>query len=221
MWVEKTSVAGDYEEAAGTRSAVAAPFAAVAAVDRRCDRAQYTKRSIPSVSVRGDIIAYASPDSTFAVTKKLFDAAKKSILIGIYDFTAPHMRQLVLDAMARGVKVSLMLDIDGRDESDVRAVRGSSGMVGRNGSHTNGVQRCASIPACGASRRPHISTRPSSRTLAWIAALGNANTGPHTPNSAGLLRVTENGASCAVVSSAVVAEPPWPSACTNVVSRSL
>jgi phosphatidylserine/phosphatidylglycerophosphate/cardiolipin synthase-like enzyme len=51
------------------------------------------------------------------VTKKLFDAAKKSILIGIYDFSAPHIRQLVLDAMGRGVKVSLMLDIDGQEES--------------------------------------------------------------------------------------------------------
>ena len=59
------------------------------------------------------------PDSTYAVTKKLFDAAKKSILIGIYDFSAPHIRQLVLDAMARGVKVSLMLDIDGQDESRI------------------------------------------------------------------------------------------------------
>jgi phosphatidylserine/phosphatidylglycerophosphate/cardiolipin synthase-like enzyme len=74
---------------------------------------------VPPVSVRADIIAYASPDSTFAVTKKLFDAAKKSILIGIYDFTAAHMRQLVLDAMARGVKVSLMLDIDSADERRV------------------------------------------------------------------------------------------------------
>jgi phosphatidylserine/phosphatidylglycerophosphate/cardiolipin synthase-like enzyme len=130
IWVEKASVAGDYEEAAGTRAAPAAPFAAVAAVDRRCDLAQYTKRAIPSVSVRGDIIAYASPDSTYAVTKKLFDAAKKSILIGIYDFTAPHIRQLVLDAMGRGVKVSLMLDIDGRDESELFDALVDMGVLG-------------------------------------------------------------------------------------------
>ncbi|MCZ4093534.1 hypothetical protein [Sinorhizobium psoraleae] len=40
------------------------------------------------------------------------DAAEHSILIGIYDFTAPYMEDLLLAAMARNVKVSLMLDID-------------------------------------------------------------------------------------------------------------
>ena len=109
IWVEKTSgVAAAAEVATASR-----------AVNRLCELDSYEKRSIPSVSVRGDIIAYASPDSTYAVTKELFDAAKKSILIGIYDFSAPHMRQLVLDAMARGVKVSLMLDIDGQEESQL------------------------------------------------------------------------------------------------------
>lgn len=75
--------------------------AALAGVNRLCDLDSYDKRSIPTVSVRGDIIAYASPDSTYAVTKTLFDAATKSILIGIYDFSASHIRQLVLDAMVR------------------------------------------------------------------------------------------------------------------------
>ena len=107
IWVEKVSQAG------------AAAAAVTPEVNRQCELAAYTKRAIPSVNVRSDIIAYASPDSTYAVTKKLFDAAKKSILIGIYDFSAPHIRQLVLDAMARGVTVSLMLDIDGKDESRI------------------------------------------------------------------------------------------------------
>jgi phosphatidylserine/phosphatidylglycerophosphate/cardiolipin synthase-like enzyme len=109
IWVERVSQA----------SGAAAGAADVLEVNRQCELADYTKRSIPSVNVRSDIIAYASPDSTYAVTKRLFDAAKKSILIGIYDFSAPHIRQLVLDAMARGVKVSLMLDIDGKDESRI------------------------------------------------------------------------------------------------------
>lgn len=63
--------------------------AAARAVNRMCELDSYEKRTIPDVTVRGDIIAYASPDSTYAVTKKLFDAAKKSILIGIYDFSSP------------------------------------------------------------------------------------------------------------------------------------
>jgi phosphatidylserine/phosphatidylglycerophosphate/cardiolipin synthase-like enzyme len=115
-WVQKIGYAATAAEEAPT--VITAPLAGPQ-IDRRCELNQYEKRSIPSVSVRSEIIAYASPDSTYAVTKKLFDAAKKSILIGIYDFSAPHIRQLVLDAMVRGVKVSLMLDIDGKDESRI------------------------------------------------------------------------------------------------------
>ncbi|WP_244563891.1 phospholipase D-like domain-containing protein [Ensifer aridi] len=49
----------------------------------------------------------------------MIDAAEHSILIGIYDFTAPYMEDLLLAAMARNVKVSLMLDIDGKRESEL------------------------------------------------------------------------------------------------------
>ena len=120
IWVEK----------AGGVVRAAEALTALAAVNRQCQLDGYEKQPIPSVSVRGDVIAYASPDSTYAVTKKLFDAAKKSILIGIYDFSAPHIRQLVLDAMARGIKVSLMLDIDGADESRLFDELVDMGMVG-------------------------------------------------------------------------------------------
>jgi len=117
MWVRKR---GDGAVSRAALEATGAEFAVeLQEVNRLCELQAYDPMPVPSVSVRADIIAYASPDSTFAVTKKLFDAATKSILIGIYDFTAPHMRQLVLDAMARGVKVSLMLDIDSADESRI------------------------------------------------------------------------------------------------------
>ena len=54
--------------------------------------------------------------STYAVTKRLFDQAKKSIVIGIYDFSAEYMKELVLNALRRHVKIKLMLDIDSKDE---------------------------------------------------------------------------------------------------------
>jgi|tagenome__1003787_1003787.scaffolds.fasta_scaffold18666100_2 hypothetical protein len=76
IWVDKTH---DVSTAAETT-------AAARAVNRMCELDSYQKKAIPDVTVRADIIAYASPDSTYAVTKKLFDEAKKSILIGIYDF---------------------------------------------------------------------------------------------------------------------------------------
>jgi phosphatidylserine/phosphatidylglycerophosphate/cardiolipin synthase-like enzyme len=53
------------------------------------------------------------------VTKRLIDGARKSILIGIYDFTAEHVKELLLAAMRRGVKVKLMLDLDGAREEEM------------------------------------------------------------------------------------------------------
>jgi phosphatidylserine/phosphatidylglycerophosphate/cardiolipin synthase-like enzyme len=79
----------------------------------------YRNIEVPEFKVSGDIVAYCSPESTFAVTKRFFDGARKSILIGIYDFTAPHVKELVLQALARRVKVRLMLDIDSADEQSL------------------------------------------------------------------------------------------------------
>lgn len=84
-------------------------------VGRQCQLWDYTAISIPPVQLNTDFIAYSSPDSTYAVTRKFFDEAKKSILIGIYDFTATYVSELLLHAMRRGVKVSLMLDLDNRN----------------------------------------------------------------------------------------------------------
>ena len=83
-------------------------------VSRSCKRRKYNKSKVPVFQTRGQIVAYSSPDSTYAVTKKFLDEAKASILIGIYDFTAQYMKELLIKAMRRGVRVSLMLDLDGR-----------------------------------------------------------------------------------------------------------
>ena len=91
-------------------------------VPRNCKLQGYEKiRNVPTFGVTGDFIAYASPDSTYAVTRRLLDAARKEIVIGIYDFSADYVKEILLNALARGVKVSLMLDIDGRKEEQVFA----------------------------------------------------------------------------------------------------
>jgi phosphatidylserine/phosphatidylglycerophosphate/cardiolipin synthase-like enzyme len=89
-------------------------------VPRNCALKDYKKiKKVPAFEITGEFIAYASPDSTYAVTRKLLDAAKKEIVIGIYDFSAGYMKDILLNAMQRGVKVSLMLDIDGKVEEDL------------------------------------------------------------------------------------------------------
>ena len=85
-------------------------------VGRQCRLENYSKQKVKAIGVNSEMIAYASPESTFAVTRQLLDSAEKSILIGIYDFTAAHVKELVVNAMSRGVKVSMMLDIDGAGE---------------------------------------------------------------------------------------------------------
>ena len=79
---------------------------------RTCTLSPYSKIRVPAFRISDEIIAYVSPDSTYAVTKRLIDAATKSIEIGIYDFTAEYMKALLLNAMSRKVKVTVMLDVE-------------------------------------------------------------------------------------------------------------
>ncbi len=97
----------------GAVAEAAAPTGSLELVNRRCRLRDYQEIEVPSFNLTGDFIAYASPDSTYAVTKRLMDAAQKSIVIGIYDFTAGYMKDILLNALQRGVKISLMLDLDG------------------------------------------------------------------------------------------------------------
>ena len=50
--------------------------------------------------------SYASPDSTYAVTRRLLDRARRSLLIGIYDFSAEHVKELLLARDRRVVSVT-------------------------------------------------------------------------------------------------------------------
>ena len=112
-------------------------------VPRNCHLGIYHPVDVPDVDVDDEIIAYCSPDSTYAVTKRLLDGAKKSIVIGIYDFSAAYMKELLLDALRRGVKIKLMLDIDSKDEQTLFDDLNDSGVDG------------VPAPSC-ASHRVHI-----------------------------------------------------------------
>lgn len=95
-------------------------LASIELVPRNCSLEDYKKiKKIPTFDVAGELVAYASPDSTYAVNRRLLDSAKKEIIIGIYDFSADYMKDILLNAMQRGVKVSLMLDIDSQQEEQL------------------------------------------------------------------------------------------------------
>lgn len=81
---------------------------------RQCRLQEYTPQPVPAFAIADQFIAYASPEATYAVTRRLLAAARHTILIGIYDFTAPYVRDLLVAAVQRGVRVSVMLDLDQR-----------------------------------------------------------------------------------------------------------
>lgn len=87
-------------------------YAPVALAEAVCPDLPYQKLSgiNPIPVTNSEFIAFSTPDSAFFVTKSRLEAAVHSILIGIYDFTAEHMRDLLIAAVQRGVKVTLMLD---------------------------------------------------------------------------------------------------------------
>jgi phosphatidylserine/phosphatidylglycerophosphate/cardiolipin synthase-like enzyme len=82
--------------------------------NRQCKLRAYNSTEVPELQLKAEFITYASPDSTYAVTKQLLDQAQRSIVIGIYDFDAKHIRDILLKAVQRGVTVTIMLDLDGR-----------------------------------------------------------------------------------------------------------
>jgi phosphatidylserine/phosphatidylglycerophosphate/cardiolipin synthase-like enzyme len=67
--------------------------------------------------VNGQRIAYASPDTTYEIIRERLDGARESIHIGMFDFTATHVKDLLVNALERGVRVSLLLNAGGFDPS--------------------------------------------------------------------------------------------------------
>ncbi len=131
----------------GVPESVAAAIATPELLPRNCRLKPYEKlNSVPALAVSDEIVAYASPDSTFAVTKAFIEGAKKSILIGIYDFSSDPLKQLLLQAMRRGVKVTLMLDVDSKNE---QAVFDELAEFGAD---------CVEAPSCASKRARYFSS---------------------------------------------------------------
>jgi len=123
---------------------------ALASAAEACNMQEYENlpaQELEARQVQGRMITYASPDSTYSVTRRLVEGAQSSIVIGIYDFSAGYMKELLLRAMQRGVRVSLMLDLNGRQgEMDVYNQLGNRGAL------------TVPAPSCsGRGQNPHFS----------------------------------------------------------------
>jgi phosphatidylserine/phosphatidylglycerophosphate/cardiolipin synthase-like enzyme len=143
-------------------------------VPRNCIlRPAYEKIPIPAFTVSGKITAFASPDSTFAVTKRLIDAAQKTIEIGIYDFSASYVATLLKDAMSRQVKVTLMLDTDHVKGED--AIFADLKTLGAN---------CVSAPSCAsANKSAHVFRSSHEKYIVIDGEVCIVQSGNYSPNS--------------------------------------
>lgn len=92
-----------------------ADFEEAAALVAHCVRQPYPDQTVPPFSISGSFTAFATPDSTWVVLKRHLDGAVNSIVIGMYDFSAPYVAEALLAALERGVKVSMMLDLNPSD----------------------------------------------------------------------------------------------------------
>ena len=91
-------------------------------------------------------MAYASPDSTFAVTKAFLEGAQKSILIGIYDFSSDPHQAIAAEGDAPGREGQLMLDVDSKDEQALFDELAKFGAT------------CVEAPSCASKRARYFSS---------------------------------------------------------------
>lgn len=68
-----------------------------------------------TLTAAGPLVAYASPDSSFAVLDNLFARAGRSIDINMYDLHHPLLVERLAEAARRGVKVRALLEGSWRD----------------------------------------------------------------------------------------------------------
>ncbi len=117
----------------------------ILATARKCELQPYDNKTVPPFKVSGWFEAFATPDSTFAVLKARLDAATSSILIGMYDFSVQYINQLLKAALARGVKVTMMLDLAPGD-ADASAIFDELQRLGAT---------CVLAPSCRNAAKAH------------------------------------------------------------------
>ncbi len=62
------------------------------------------------ISFYGFATAFVSPDCSFSVLQREIDNASSSLYVNLYQFENPYLMDVVLDALNRGVNVSLLLE---------------------------------------------------------------------------------------------------------------
>ena len=108
-------------------------------VGRNCRLEEYRKISVPTFSIGGEMIAYCSPDSTFAATKRLLDRRPAVDLDRHLRLHGEVHEGAAFQGDAAWRAVSLMLDLD--DRTGETALFNE---LGRHGAEVVPAPSCAS-----------------------------------------------------------------------------
>src|SRR5256885_1933902 len=73
------------------------------------DKSRWPKLTFPTFNPSKATVA-VSPDCSFRLLKKAIDDAEETLLLYIYDVSAPYLLDLLAGAKARGVKIKSMYD---------------------------------------------------------------------------------------------------------------
>jgi phosphatidylserine/phosphatidylglycerophosphate/cardiolipin synthase-like enzyme len=91
----------------------------------RFDKSRWPALTFPTFAVTGAVAA-VSPDCSYRFLKKAIDAAQTSLLLYIYDASAPYLFDLLAAAKARGVKIKSMYDANSQGAAEKAALKAVS-----------------------------------------------------------------------------------------------
>jgi phosphatidylserine/phosphatidylglycerophosphate/cardiolipin synthase-like enzyme len=88
----------------------------------RFDPSRMPKLTFQNFSVTG-VTAAVSPDSSFLFLKDFIDRAKSTLIIYIYDISAPYLLDLLAAAKKRRVKIHAMFDANSFGDAELAALK--------------------------------------------------------------------------------------------------
>src|SRR5262245_51274908 len=88
----------------------------------RFDPRRMPKLKFASFAISGSTCA-VSPDSSYLFLKDAIEQADKTLLLYIYDLSAPYLVDLLREAKKRGVKIRAMYDANSGGEAELALLR--------------------------------------------------------------------------------------------------
>jgi len=106
------------------------------------DKSRWPALTFPTFNVQRATTA-VSPDCSYRFLKKAIDAAQSTLLLYIYDVSAPYLLDLLKAAKDRGVKIKAMYDGTSGGAAELKALKAVGQVKAAPSSGTATCSRCA------------------------------------------------------------------------------